>query len=256
LNKRILSIVLLSVFVLSYPVQDARATYTLPPADDTQGYVDNLIQSYNALVQSNYARRPDFSTYTANFSLYHDTGNTFNAVVMQSDPSVSGFVILTFFPIAGDTPTVTLDTNHTFQGLTGIACACENVTLASLTFLDYNNTNRYINLAFGISSADITNNGMANSLAMADYLYRYDASRIIQHSPNLSSPQPSDPFGWFNDSPIVKAIGNVLSIILFAGVIAVAVVAIMMKRVRRGLKEWLQIDEHPKSQIKKKKKAH
>ncbi len=251
MNKRILTLLLFSLFFAVPLPQVARATYTLPPANDTQGYVNNLIQSYNALVQSNYAKRPDFSTFKANFSLYYDIGNTFNAVVMASEPSISGFVVLTFFPIEGDAPKVTLDTNHTFAGLTGIACACENATLASLTFLNYNNTNRYINLALGMRSIDITSNGMANSLAMADYLYRFDSSRLTFPP----SSNPNQTHGPTLGDLIVQYVGYILLgiVFIFGSVLAfVEFVVEPKKRERfnrkfRNIRHSLQRDKEEKN---------
>jgi hypothetical protein len=196
---------------LPHQTHQTVAVNVLPPRSDTQGYVNNLIGSYNALVDSN---NPSFDRIKANFALYHAIGNTFSIIIMQTATNVSGYVTLIFVPIGGNEPNVTMDYNDTFAGQFPLSIPGEYIVFKHLTF-NFTNTIIQIKLAFGISSNDITGNYMTNSKNAAQYLYNLDLHSIPQQSPN----QPQNPVLAWLDSTTGHAVEAMVGLV--SGAIAI-----------------------------------
>jgi hypothetical protein len=230
MNRRFLLIFLLSLSVLtSFP--QARASYTLPPENKIQAYVNTLIDSYHTLVQSNFGPYPN-STIKAHFWLWHDAGTTFNVLVTQQG-NISGYVALSFSPTSGSSPVIVMDTNDTFSRLYRVFYTCcgkdstfENINI----FL----TNRYVTINTAIlenNTSIITDDG-TNATRMAQQLFKQDNSTIpIPQPPN----QGSDLFGWFNDNPVVKALNNLSGLLFVAGVVFTAILVVKRNQVREKL---------------------
>jgi hypothetical protein len=206
-DYRILSILLIALFFIGNLPHQASAENVLPPQSNTQGYVNNLIDSYNALVNSHYARNSNFDTVKANFTLYHATGNTFKVIVLQSVANVSGYVTLVFIPIGGNQPAVIMDPIDNFSQ-SGLGIAGENVTLEHLTF-EFSNTITYYNVALGMKSTDITGDYMTYSTKAAKSLYQLDASTISQHTATPPSQTQN------SDNPILIIGGLVVAVFIF-----------------------------------------
>jgi hypothetical protein len=200
---------------VSYVPRQTSAQNVLPPLNDSQGYINNLIDTYNTLVRINYASNPNFASMKVNFTLYHDIGYTFKVYVMQTAENVSGFLTLIFIPIGGNDPNIILDQNDTFAKLYPLSIIGENITLEHLTFI-LTNTITQINIAYGLKSSDITGDYLANSYSTAKYLYRLDAGSISQH-PNPTANQPdfwTDPVSWLEHNPLVIVFG-----LVFGGIV-------------------------------------
>lgn len=56
-----------------------------------------------------------------------------------------------------------------------------------------------------------------------------------------------DPIAWFNDSWVVKTLGNVLTIVLIVSLVVLAVIAVWKRRVLRDLAQWSRIKEPPEA---------
>jgi|SRR6266566_1090447 len=181
MNKRILTLLSLCLFFAVPLPQVARATYILPPVSNTQGYINSLIQSYNALVGPNPS-----DNIKGFFSLYHAISNTFEVIVMKSD-NTSSVVVLNFTPIGGNTPGVIMDYNDTFLSAYKLFdFQAGNDSLRGIT-IEYTNTIIPITLAYTVNMTDITGDYMTNSLLVAQSLYRADLRSI----PQAISNQPS-----------------------------------------------------------------
>jgi hypothetical protein len=233
MRSKFLTILPLVLVCIVLPTQRASGTYTLSPATNTEGYVDNLISSYNALVPSN---APNFDSIKGYYALYHAIGNTFEVLVMRSD-NTTQVVVLNFIPIGGNDPIVIMDGNDTFVGAYKLFdFQAGNDAVERITF-SYQNTNVAITLAYSVDWSDITGAYMVNSKNAAEYLYHSDVSRIPQ-SPN----QVPDPFGFFNDNPIVKTLNSLSGILFVSGLVVTAFIVIKRKEV----KERLGIGQPPK----------
>jgi hypothetical protein len=223
----------------------------LPPPSNTQGYVNNLIDSYNALIDNTNA---SFDSVKGHFALYHAIGNTFKVIIMQTAPNSPGYLTLIFVPVGGNAPNVTMNYNDTFAGLYSLSIPGEYIVIEHIV-INFTNSIVQVNLAFGIASTDVTGDYMTNSKNAAEYLYHSDLSTIPKPTPSQPSSQNPDPFAWFNDNPIVKTIGNVLSVVLFVGIIIGALAVVMRKRIKNELKQWLRMDEPPHYRTKNNKAA-
>jgi hypothetical protein len=200
--------VLIALFLVGALPQQTSATNVLPSQSNTQGYVNNLISSYNALVDPS---QPNFDSIKAYFGLYHAIGNTFNVVVEQTATNVTGFVTLIFAPIGGNEPNVIMDYNHTFDEQFPLSLPGEYVVFRNVRF-NFSNTIIHVILAFGIRSTDMTGDYMTNSKNAAQYLYNSDLSTI----PKPASNQPQNPVWTWLDSfwgHVVEAVGFVSGVI-------------------------------------------
>lgn len=87
----------------------------LPNQATAQLYVEKLLQSYNALVNSKEYYFANFSTTRQYFSLYENIGESFNVTLVRSFPS-SAFVSFIFVPTSMDLNT-RIDTNNTLDSI-------------------------------------------------------------------------------------------------------------------------------------------
>jgi hypothetical protein len=76
-------------------------------------YVDNLLDSYNALVNLHYGYYPN-SAVLNRFRLYHAVGYSFNVTVMKFNSTTTAFVAFVFVPIMSASPLIVIDNNDTF----------------------------------------------------------------------------------------------------------------------------------------------
>jgi hypothetical protein len=159
---------------------NALGQYTLPDYKKTVAYVNNLIDSYNELVQnSTFIQRPDFAELKGNFSLYHDAGYSFQVVAMQSAPENPDYVALIFAPIHANQPNVTMDYNDTFTSLTGnVLNATIEVGVFENDLFQAANRALFIPLVLTILTADISGNYEARSSYAARSIYEGDAERV------------------------------------------------------------------------------
>lgn len=247
MNSNFLTILLLFLVSISYPSQRVSGSYTLPAASYVQGYVDNLISSYNAFVPSSEG---NFDSIKGYFTLYHAIGDTFRVIVMRSD-NTSSFLVLNFEAIGGNDPTVILDTNDTFLGSYKLVdLAGEYVRIVDITFL-YANTAIPIRLAMSVNSSDFAGDYMTNSLHAAQLLYNSDA-RSIPLNPNPISNQPQQNIGDLVLKLIVTVFGSVGTFVL---VVLIAFNSKRRKRAVNDLRDLLHIKKKSPAQKKNKRNS-
>jgi hypothetical protein len=207
---------------------NAANKYVLPDPDKTRQYVNNLIESYNALVKSNDSYRPDFASIKVYFKLYHDVGYSFKVIVAQALPNdpvanagitnATDFLDLAFIPIAGNIPDIDMEYNRSaseisgFGGLTGAGNLREDLTI------NWQGGVRYQAIAYCIFKSDISSNDTLNSINSknaAVQIYQADRSRIpastTQATANTQSTSlpPSGIIEWIGSRPITDIFGIV-----------------------------------------------
>jgi len=132
-------------------------------------YVNNLIDSYNALVNSNYKEYPVFNDYKQCFSLYHEVGNSFSVIVLRGESP--DYINLLFSLIPSESPQIIIK-NNTLSELMH-----SNVTsrgyIKKLT-VKYADTIIYASPVLAINLQDISGDYMVNSKNMAEYIYKID----------------------------------------------------------------------------------
>jgi DNA-binding MarR family transcriptional regulator len=142
-------------------------------------YVKNLIDSYNGLVDEYDEPRPDFNIIKGYFSLYHDVGNSFKVIVIQTDPYHANQISLIFIPIRAEQPDVSMNYNDTF----GTMFPNMSETLSFLTIQEnlpftYNGTVVRQDLVLGIQAADVSGDYMTDSSVAANAIYQQDQSKV------------------------------------------------------------------------------
>jgi hypothetical protein len=157
--------------------QLALSQYTLPDRSKTIQYVDNLIDTYNLLVNEYDKPRLDFENVKAYFSLYHEAENNFKVIVLQTEPHVSEWVTLIFIPIRADQPNVTMDYNDTYRDLS-VGFMIEEYAIQENVPLTYNNTTLHLDFVLTISASDISSGYMAKSDEAAKYIYQQDQNQV------------------------------------------------------------------------------
>lgn len=159
------------------------ARYTLPDYNKTVEYVQNLIGSYNALLQnSTYITRPDFfdSVYE-NLTLYHDAQHSFQVVVLQSVPN-SDYVALIFAPIQANQPNVTMDYDDTFNDLfPHTFTTVGEYALLEKTAIGYGNLVIQVPLILLVLATDISSNFATSAKNAAQFIYQQDIKQIPSH---------------------------------------------------------------------------
>ncbi|MGA8856149.1 MAG: hypothetical protein WB643_03175 [Candidatus Bathyarchaeia archaeon] len=155
------------------------AQYTLPDHDKTVQYVDNLIDSYNLLVNEHDKSRPDFNIVKSYFSLYHEQGHSFEVVVLLTVPYSIYWVSLIFIPFIADKPNVIMDYNHTFSDLfpATVVTQGEWANGENLPFT-YNDTTIHQDFVLVVYSPDISGDYMTESNNAARALYQQDQQQI------------------------------------------------------------------------------
>lgn len=158
------------LLTFSYPPQQSVSqftvtTYTLRPDPyrATQ-YITHLIDDYNLLVDQYDKLRPDFASTKAYFSLYHEAGNSFRVIVIQTN-QYNAQLSLIWIPIKAPQPDVIVDYNNTFRTL------FPNMTeLTGFYFyiqrnfeFTYNGTVIRQDFIFGIPADDISGDFMQRS---------------------------------------------------------------------------------------------
>lgn len=180
--KLLVYITLICLVGFPYLSQQAIAHYTLPDHSKAVQYIYNLIGYYNGLVRFYGANRPDFDSIKGNFSLYHDAGHSFLAVVLQSVPDNADYVALMFFPIRAGQPNVTMDYNDTFSELFPHTIAMKvEYGLLQNNLLEYGNITIRLPLVFVVLSTDILGDYIKNSADAAQYIYQQDTKQISVH---------------------------------------------------------------------------
>ena len=88
-------------------------------------YASDLINDYNAFVDSEQATWANFTSIQSHFSLYHALGDSFEVIVVKSTTitinsngtDVVGFI---FMPIASPQPQIIVEQNETLEDLTNV----------------------------------------------------------------------------------------------------------------------------------------
>lgn len=165
MRKATVTIVVFTALLVFYSLQgNVFARYTLPEYNRTVGYVRNLIDTYNALVEnSTYFNRADFGSIKENLSLYHDVAHSFHVVILQSVPDNPNRIALMFFPIRASQLNVTMDDEDTFNSLFPIFYVAGEYILLENSLLEYGNTRIQLPLVFVIPSTDISGDYVTNS---------------------------------------------------------------------------------------------
>jgi hypothetical protein len=180
-------LIFLSAFCIP---QLASASYTLPDFDKTQKYVNNLIDSYNALVAFPDRYRPDFDSIKVYLKLYHDVGYSFRVIVAQAIPpqmvtaipgtpaNMTDFLDLLFIPIMADRPDIVMEYDKTASEIGGFGGLTGECTLREDLRIEYEGGITYQVVAFSILKSDISNNYMENSKNAAKLIYQADQQRV------------------------------------------------------------------------------
>ena len=167
--------------------------------------------------------------------------------------------MLIFFPIAGNYPVIVTNDTITFSNIFPVRICCVTNAIFENNTVFYPNLDVTLNVAIGKSVSLITTDNGSNATWTAQELFNQDNSTIPRPTPKptITIPnQTSDPIPWFNDSWIVKTIGSVLTIVLFAGLVITTSAVILSRRVREETKKLLRMDKQPKDSSKDKKKGH
>lgn len=240
LHKVAFALVLLFVLVASNIERSAFGANMLPPESDVKGYVDNMIQSYNALIGAG-AESPSFSDVEEYYSLYHAVGNTFKVIVMADAPNKTNITVMYFLAWGGNDPVVVMDSNHVAsQG--GIDFSAYD-SVERISF-EYNNTIFYPNLIWSVPTSDITGDYATNSKNAAQKVYSLDAKNVPAAATFTAQTQgPPVPSGSFATNPIVQDIVAIFgSLIGFVIVIILILVAVFRKRVIREIKATFHLE--------------
>ena len=104
---------LLVVLVILFSSQSAFAQSDWINRTLVTQYVNNLLDTYNALVNQNYGYYPN-SAVLNRFRLYHAVGYSFNVTAMKFNSTTTAFVVFVFVPIMAASPLIIIDNNHTF----------------------------------------------------------------------------------------------------------------------------------------------
>lgn len=129
-----------------------------------------MISTYNALLPSNFYQ----SSEVVSFPLYHQVGDTFHVIAVQSNPNDSAFVSLIFIPIGGNEPNVTMDYNDTLCGLlTHMICIDGAGTFTNID-LEYSDTIIHVDFILSLPASNITSNYMVNSKNEAVDIFNQD----------------------------------------------------------------------------------
>lgn len=159
----------------------ASAQYSLPDQTQTEAYVADMINDYNALVSHNDLHRPDFDSIKANLSLYESTGLSFKVVVVQLSENATGSVAIVFLPIPADQPQFVFDYNQTLDQFspTGIGFGSgpfEDMTMKNNLLINGTITNQAF--TWVVFKADINASYVDSSLAAAQFIYNQDEASL------------------------------------------------------------------------------
>ena len=227
----------------------------LPDPDKTKAYVNNLINSYNALVDSSDKYRPDFQSAKAYFALYHDVGYSFHVIIAQALPDIlditrgvqnaTDFLDLEFIPIVGDQPNVTMDYNKTGIGLTGELNEERDVTI------QVESTIIYHDFIFCIYKTDISGDYMVNSANAARLFYDGDENALQTHVFNTQATSQVQT----NQNPQSSSFVNEMIVTVVGGIIAIVAGQwiydyMKRKRARRQTKEAKEVKRTEKARRK------
>ena len=249
-------IILIVLVSFSYLIQQTVGQYTLPDRNKTVLYVDNLIDSYNLLVNEYDKPRLDFDIIKAYFSLYHDVGNSFKVIVINTQsptPTFSGFpqmINLIFIPFRADQPIVIMDHNNTFRTL----FPNTDLTIGFLVIqknlpFTYNGTEVRHDLVLEIDSKDISGDYMTTSSNTAKTIYQEDQKQVptvsqtqtvFQTISQTASVQPIlNPIEYIRSNP--RTAGIVTILVLISSV----VVAVVRKSSAKATIRQTRATYHP-----------
>ena len=176
-------IMLVALVSLSHLAQQPDVgRYTLPDRDRTVQYIDNLIDSYNLLVNEYDKPRQDFNSIKAHFSLYHEVGNSFKVIVVETTPSFAPYIqylSLIFVSFRADQPSVIMDYNDTLGSLFPATDIVNGdwYILRNIPFT-YNDTAIRQDFIFTIDEKDILGDYVTTSNNAAQYIYQQDEKQI------------------------------------------------------------------------------
>lgn len=215
----------------------------------TTQYVTNLLNSYNALVDSKEALAPNFPSIEHDFSLYHDVGYSFKVLVVRSsslsyNSNNTDVVAFIFTPIQSSQPQVTIDNNHTLEDFIAITPGApamnlngsfEGSTLLSpllpygTAFYRYTMNQQdkvvYVPLVWVTSiSRQVLNDTSVNSKNAAEAIYQEDKLFLSSATTSTTTQNPNMPgdiiANWLAEvirSPI-SWLAGVMAIVIFAGI--------------------------------------
>jgi len=208
-------VTLIAIFIVLIIISLARvsyARYNLPDLNKTYEYARNLIEDYNSRVDFSYKSRLDFDSIKIHFSLYHEVGNSFRVILVQSVPNDTRFVFLIFIPIGGNDPEIKPDYDNTFTTLfpNSIYVAGSNVIMENLLF-EYSNTVTHVTVALEIFASDLSGDDLTiqrNAKNESDQLYQFDKNQVppyVQSQTTASSQSTNTPtgiIGWLGSLSI------------------------------------------------------
>ncbi len=148
----------------------AQQTPWIEPAK-TKQYVNNLLSWYNFWADSLPASARPYLT------LYHGLGFNFRVYVIPANPNNDTLASFLFSPIQANDPQVIIDSNVSLVGLTNFHIKGDNVTLKAFTII-ISNTTLPVHLIYTTLTSKVLTNTLANSEAVARYLYRLDKQSI------------------------------------------------------------------------------
>lgn len=180
MNKALKIGIITVITLLSFTctTQQAVGRYTLPDRDKVVVYVNNLIDRYNTLVEEYDKPRPDFAIIKPHFSLYHDAGNSFKVIVVQTAPNEANQISLIFLRIRADQPNVSMDYNDTFTSLFNVTEMFGFFTVDKDIPFTYNGTVIRQDLVLGIQASELMANPITSSTNAANTLYQNDQSEV------------------------------------------------------------------------------
>jgi hypothetical protein len=198
--------------------------------------VNNLIDSYNALVTVHYGYYPN-STVLNHFRLYHAIGYSFNVTVMKWNSTTTAFVGFVFIPIISVSPQIVIDNNNTVLHLTYpnapeswfSSLIKPNNTLGFAieqgTSVGTNGT-RIVPFIWVANATTMFANPQMSSADAANYIFRQAQSGYTQNltqatisSQSANSP-PSGIIGWVGSLTITQVFLGIVAILIayFGGI--------------------------------------
>jgi hypothetical protein len=152
-------------------------------------YVKNLIGTYNMLVNKYDKPRPDFGDIKPYFSLYEEPGNSFEVIVIWTDPNQGNQITLIFIPIQANKTNVIMDSSDTFR--TFFPNETEwfgfGPTIRQSLPFTCNDTVMHPNLVLGIQASDVSSgNYNTTSTNAANVVYQNDQNQAV---PTISQTQ-------------------------------------------------------------------
>jgi hypothetical protein len=251
----------------------------LPDPVRVKLYIETLLDQYHTLVDQYYASRSDFGEIKGYFTLYNQTGNSFEVIVVETNPTMlqgnsqfppSNPINLIFIPIRGTNLEIVMDQKDTFATLsTNSSIMVGPLLIGKDLPLTYNGTTIRQDVVLGIDAdVELTDGYKTWAINDATVLYNQDEKQvpsvpvvnqtltvnlsvtrtpvsnqtvIVQPATTYLLTNTQNAFSWFNDNPLIKTIVTIFgSVATFLGIVITIVIVVLRKQVTKEIKKLLR----------------